>query len=246
MIVLRNKTYSSKAQKKRKERWEVLKGQDIMDRENESWGKNADEALKTYEKAGLPADDPRVKMATKEKAKTVVSNQLSKELRANPNVSRETSGRAGFVNDMKVFDKKLARSGASSFEEYETRGGNSERLKQTTSRPRGVKKVRGAKEPAGIGIVTPEVKQAKILGLNPKHQEEFYENRRKRAAVRWSIAKHEAKAAELRAKKVARQKLAKNLKTAGKVGIGVAGAAGIGYGIKKAVDKKKKNDNTKK
>lgn len=243
MIVLRNKTYSSKAQKKRKERWEVLKGQDIMDRENESWGKNADKALKTYEKAGLPADDPRVKMATKEKADTVVSNQLSKELRANPNVGKETSGRAGFVNDMKVFDKKLARSGASSFEEYETRGGNSERLKQTTSRPRGVKKVRGAKEPAGT--ITPEVKQAKILGLNPKHQEKFYENRRKRAAVRWSIAKHEAKAAELKAKKAAGEKLIKNLKTAGKAGLGIAATAGVGYGINKAINKKK-DDSSKK
>jgi hypothetical protein len=40
-------------------------------------------------------------------------------------------------------------------------------------------------------------------------------------------------------------KLVKNLKTAGKVGLGVVGAAGVGYGIKKAVDKKKdkKDDN---
>lgn len=49
-----------------------------------------------------------------------------------------------------------------------------------------------------------------------------------------SIAKHEAKAAELRAKKALGQKI----KTAGKVGLGVAATAGIGYGIKKAVDKK--------
>ena len=61
-----------------------------------------------------------------------------------------------------------------------------------------------------------------------------------------SIAKHRAKAAELRAKKVAGQKLVKNLKTAGKVGIGVAGAAGVGYGIKKAVDKNKKEDGKEK
>jgi len=32
------------------------------------------------------------------------------------------------------------------------------------------------------------------------------------------------------------------LKTAGKVGLGIAGAAGIGYGIKRAVDKKKKDN----
>ena len=47
-------------------------------------------------------------------------------------------------------------------------------------------------------------------------------------------------------KKVAGQKLVKNLKTAGKVGIGVAGAAGIGYGIKKAVDKNKKENGKEK
>jgi len=35
------------------------------------------------------------------------------------------------------------------------------------------------------------------------------------------------------------------LKTAGKVGLGVAGAAGIGYGIKKAIDKNKKNKEDK-
>jgi len=192
--------------------------------------------LETYKKAGLPADDPRVKMARKEKARTIVDNQLSKELRANPNVGKETSGPAGFVNDMKVFDKKLARSGASNLEEYEARGGSSERLKQTLSRPRGVKKIRGAKEPAGT--ITPEVKQVRILGLNPKHQEKFYENRRKRAAVRESIAKHEAKAAELRAKKA----MFKNLKTAGKIGLGVAGAAGLGYGIKKSIDKNKNKE----
>ena len=65
---------------------------------------------------------------------------------------------------------------------------------------------------------------------------------KKAAESRASIARHEAKAAELRAKKVAGQELVKNLKTAGKVGLGVAGAAGIGYGIKKAVDKKKKDN----
>jgi len=71
------------------------------------------------------------------------------------------------------------------------------------------------------------VEQSKII--NPKR-------------VKESIAKHEAKSNELRAKKLAGEKLAKNLKTAGKVGLGVAGVAGIGYGIKKAIDKKKKED----
>ena len=70
--------------------------------------------------------------------------------------------------------------------------------------------------------------------------------------VKESIAKHEARAVELRAKKVAGQKLVKNLKTAGKVGIGVAGAAGIvAYKVKKKIDRKKKekeekDDNSKK
>ena len=63
---------------------------------------------------------------------------------------------------------------------------------------------------------------------------------KKAAESKASIAKHEKKAAELRAKKLARQKLAKNLKTAGIVGGGIAGTVGVGYGIKKAIDKNKK------
>lgn len=66
-------------------------------------------------------------------------------------------------------------------------------------------------------------------------EQKLTEKFQKMRAVRESIAKHEAKANELRAKKA----MFKNLKTAGKVGLGVAGAVGLGYGIKKAIDKNK-------
>ena len=95
-------------------------------------------------------------------------------------------------------------------------------------------------------------KDFQIRQENSKLRNEFrdrvkdYKEKKRAAESKASIAKHEAKAAELRAKKVAGQKLVKNLKTAGKVGIGVAGAAGIGYGIKKAVDKNKKENGKEK
>ena len=47
-------------------------------------------------------------------------------------------------------------------------------------------------------------------------------------------------------KKATNLKMVKNLKTAGKVGLGVAATAGLGYGIKKAVDKNKKEDGKEK
>lgn len=86
----------------------------------------------------------------------------------------------------------------------------------------------------------------KKWAVEDAEREAKWKAERKAAKSKASIAKHEAKAAELRAKKVAGQKMVKNLKTAGKVGIGVAGAAGIGYGIKKAVDKNKKENGKEK
>ena len=58
-----------------------------------------------------------------------------------------------------------------------------------------------------------------------------------------SISHHKAQADILRAKKLAGQKLAKNLKTAGKVGLGAAALVGGGVVAKKMYDKKKKEDN---
>lgn len=72
---------------------------------------------------------------------------------------------------------------------------------------------------------------------------EYKEKRAKKVAEsRASIAKHEAKAAELRAKKA----MFKNLKTAGKVGLGAAALVGGGVVAKKIYDKKKKDDDSAK
>ena len=68
---------------------------------------------------------------------------------------------------------------------------------------------------------------------------EYKEKRAKKVAEsRASIAKHEARVAELRAKKA----MFKNLKTAGKVGLGAAALVGSGVVAKKIYDKKKKDD----
>lgn len=68
---------------------------------------------------------------------------------------------------------------------------------------------------------------------------EYKEKRAKKVAESGGpIVKHEAKAAELRAKKA----MFKNLKTAGKVGLGAAALVGGGVVAKKIYDKRKKDD----
>ena len=71
--------------------------------------------------------------------------------------------------------------------------------------------------------------------LNKEHQEKFYENRKRREQVKESIANHEAKASELRAKK----ELGKNLKKGGKIALATGGVIAAGIGAKKLYDKKK-------
>jgi Cft2 family RNA processing exonuclease len=57
--------------------------------------------------------------------------------------------------------------------------------------------------------------------------------------VKKSIAEHEKKAAELRAKKEAGEQLKKNLKKGGKIALATGGVVAAGIGAKKLVDKKK-------
>jgi len=61
-----------------------------------------------------------------------------------------------------------------------------------------------------------------------------------------SIAKHEAKAAELRAKKDAGEQLKKNLKKGGKIALATGGVVAAGIGAKKLADKKKAKKEEKK
>ena len=76
-----------------------------------------------------------------------------------------------------------------------------------------------------------------------KFKEEKAEARRK--ASEESIAKHEAKAAGLRAKKEAAEKLKGNLKKGGIGTLAIGGTVAAGYGAKKLYDKKKSKESEK-
>ena len=69
--------------------------------------------------------------------------------------------------------------------------------------------------------------------------------KKKAEESRASIAKHEAKAAELRAKKEAGEQLKKNLKKGGKIALATGGVVAAGMGAKKLYDKKVKKDSKK-
>ena len=59
MIIQR--LFSSKEQKARKEKYEVLKGQDLVDQRNREFHKTADEVLNQAAKEKLPENHPKVK-----------------------------------------------------------------------------------------------------------------------------------------------------------------------------------------
>lgn len=80
---------------------------------------------------------------------------------------------------------------------------------------------------------------SKIKAAKKKEAERKAE---KAAKSKASIAKHEAKAAELRAKK----ELGKNLKKGGKIALATGGVVAAGIGAKKLVDKKKSKKEEKK
>ena len=69
-----------------------------------------------------------------------------------------------------------------------------------------------------------------------KYQEAITDNNKKGRVIATK------KVAEQEAKKVASEKLKKNLKTGGKIALGTAAAAGLAYGGKKAYDKYKSKE----
>ena len=121
MIIQR--LFSSKAQKKLREKYEVLKGQDLVDRDNKVFHKNADEALKRSAKNKLPEGHPTVKSAVELKARAIISDQISEEIRKNPQIgSNFTEGREAFLNNHKVYNERLARSGMNQETFFKIRG----------------------------------------------------------------------------------------------------------------------------
>lgn len=240
MIIQR--LFSSKAQKKLREKYEVLKGQDLIDRDNKVFHKDADEALKRAAKNKLPEGHPTVKSAAELKARAIINDQISEEIRKNPQVESNISegGRKLFINNQKVYNKKLARSGMNQ-ENFLRSGGVRARNEKNKNRPRGIKKVKGEKVNSNGGRSNMN-KDLRASFLNREHQEKFYENIKRREQVKESIANHESKAAELRAKK----ELGKNLKKGGKIALATGGVVAAGIGAKKLADKKKAKKEEKK
>ena len=89
-----------------------------------------------------------------------------------------------------------------------------------------------------------QVKKIKEERAKRKEEKEAKEAAKK--ASKESIAKHEAKAAELRAKKEAAEKLKGNLKKGGIGALAIGGAVAAGYGAKKLYDKKKSKESDNK
>ena len=86
----------------------------------------------------------------------------------------------------------------------------------------------------------------KIQEERAKRKEEKAAKEAAKKASKESIAKHEAKAAELRAKKEAAEKLKGNLKKGGIGALAIGGTVAAGYGAKKLYDKKKSKESEKK
>ena len=155
MIILRQKAFSeieqrefnSKAQKLRKEAWEVLKGQKLLDKDTNGFRKSAIKGLKSNPETSL-----EFKEAKKLLKDTELDKKISRKIKRNPNVDTKLlnksleRGKPNMIEDTKVFDKKIARSGAESVNQFVNEmGGSRKRLEYTLNRSRGVKKVRGAK-----------------------------------------------------------------------------------------------------
>lgn len=269
MIVIRQKEFNSKAQKERRAKWDIAntKGKrpsdglvedikisrgDIPDPDFPDWPKKNAPKTKMTEKEALDAAKKHIgrkggvrKLSVKEGL--VRSFDV---LEGNNNKPQNLRKLDHTVNKGKVFEDSKPNTELFKKEAIEDvyKGvrdlpGASEKKKSLIKRANEYEKTKAQSE----------IKKAIKDSYRPIY---FHENGEISKPNKFdekslkdlgdSIAKHRAKAAELRAKKVAGQKLVKNLKTAGKVGIGVAGAAGIGYGIKKAVDKNKKENGKEK
>ena len=226
MIVIRQKEFNSKAQKERRTKWETQS-------QSRPSQKDIDRQMK----------DPR----------STLEKKLDSELgiKDNPRYNK-TEGQAieaAKKNNFR-YDNKFVGGDPLTIDKSKSRrrlaiifGKHPDRPNTGLYRKEAIEDFKkGLRDAPGAS----ERKKALIERADNYEREKEAARKAKAKASAESIAKHEAKAAELRAKKVAGQKLVKNLKTAGKVGIGVAGAAGIGYGIKKAVDKNKKENGKEK
>ena len=243
MIIAKNnrleqREFNSKSMKKLREKLEVLKGQELIDRDNKTSLETARKFLKEAKNSGIPESDPRVQLAIQQIHRTDFSDKVSSAIKNNPNRKKGTitDPESIFIEDSKVLNKKMARSGVNSFEEFEARGGVKGRGKEVANRTRGVKKVKGAKTvnnfPAWINK-----KDELYWRLSPENKEKFIRRRNKKHLSEESIAHHKEVADSLRNKKLMGKAAKKALIGAGIAG-GLALGAAAGYGAKKLNDKK--------
>lgn len=228
MIILRQKEFNSKSQKKLREKLEVSKH---LNEFRETTG-----LKKLLENEGLQSDPNLVNRIQKLED---LSKHVHDEIRRNPN--RQKTGEP-LVEDTKVFLKKVSRSGAPSIEEYERRGGNKKREQEIANRTnRGVKKVRGKKTPISLEERnSPMMVGIRESGLSEKSKEELERRKQERK-------KSISESNPIKSNKAGEGFLRRNWKKLGKggkaavIGVPVAAAAvGTGVAIKKHHDKKKK------
>lgn len=212
MIVLRNKEFSSKAQKKLRRAYDLQQGS------------TARYATGEDRLAAAKAQDKMV--GRKKTAELLEKGEKSVTGSSKSILSRAIHYDTNKVKNRKELDEitraqDLLRAGRERNRDIKWKSlyeGKRDNVNDTIN-----KKTPG--DPGWKWDRRDAIKQSRIT--NPK-------------LVKESIAKHEARAAELRAKKVAGQKLVKNLKTAGKVGLGAATLVGGGVVAKKIYDKNKK------
>ena len=252
MIVIRQKEFNSKAQKARRRNWDIQQGKDVV----ETWNNNSiDPSARFHERADPKKSNAQFKMLGEEKTKELIDeatkkNRSSKSKGGLFGLSKGPRQYVGVSNQKEAEKLKQAedivalgreRSRMSASHEDALLDKNSAAYKKAKKNRNNLNDIINSGEGG-----TTRMEEYKYTTEDNIKKAVEHSKATNPSEVKKSIAKHEAKAAELRAKKVAGQKLVKNLKTAGKVGIGVAGAAGIGYGIKKAVDKNKKENGKEK
>lgn len=230
MIILRQKEFNSKSQKKLREKLEVSKHlNEFMDTTG----------LKDLLENERVQSDPE--LVSRIQKLGDFSKHVHDEIRRNPN--RQKTGEP-LVEDTKVFLKKVSRSGAPSIEEYERRGGNKKREQEIANRTnRGVKKVRGKKTPISLEARnSPMMVGIRESGLSGKSKEEL--GRRKQERKKSISESNPIKSNKAREGFIKRNW--NKLGTGGKIATiaipTTIAAIGTGVAIKKHNDKKKKEE----
>ena len=225
MIILRQKEFNSKSQKKLREKLDVQKHLEELHK-----NLRLDEVAANKEIMNNPSTAKSVKEIQD------VSDHIYDEIKKNPN--RQKNGEL-LVEDSKVFLKKVSRSGAPGIKEYEKSGGNKQReeiLKQTHVKNRGIKKVRGKKTPTSVEARnSPMMTSIRKAALSEKSQNELLKRKQMREN---STQKPKQKQATEGFIKKNWNKLGKGGKAA-VIGVPVAAAA-VGTGIAINKNKKKK------